>query len=177
MKKGTKRNLIYAVTLIIIVLICAVCFIYRTNMTRVDKSVFESQITQLNNYRENAVNVNMELCYEGIVLSSKDFYKKYVSYDERAYQRMIDKVAGFINGLGFELADFSVELYLKAEDESYVECITYYKNSWYCIEMDMESGSVDINSYSELETDSINQCIVYKLVSDKREKVLFQLIE
>lgn len=174
MNKWIKRNIIGVVALIFVVLLCAVCFIYRT---REDKSVFENQITQLNDYRKNVGNINMELCYEGIELSSKDFYKKYVSYDERAYQRMIDKIAGFINGLGFELTDFSVELYLKSEDETFVECITYYKNSWYCIEMDMESGSVDINSYSELKTEKANQCIVYKLVSDKKEKILFQLIE
>lgn len=174
MGKKMKRILICSG----IILLCVfLSMVWRINRINNNKKVFESQISQLKNYSMATDGGNLELCYEGIILNSSDFYNMLIPYEDRENQRLVNQVAGFINGLGFELSDFSVELYLKTEDDQYVECITYYNEAWYCIKMDMGDGSVDIEPYSRLEVNNADNCVVYKIVSNKKEKILFKLIE
>lgn len=172
MGKKTKSILICAGIILLCVLLSTVWFISKTNR---NQKVFESQILQLKNYRADADGGNLALCQEGIILNPGDFYKMLIPYEDRENQRMINQVAGFINGLGFEPYDFFAELYLKTEDDKYVECITYYNEAWYCIKMDMEDGSIGIEKYLRLEMNNVDNCVIYKLVSNKKEKTLFGL--
>lgn len=168
-----KKFTLLSIGLIMSALIIGVIAFGKGNAVRLQ--VFENQITQLESYRTDIGKQELELCYEGIELDSRDFYKQEFSVEDRKEFRRINTVASFVNELGFELEDFSAELYLKSQDGKYVECITFYGGKWYCITQNMQSGSIKTTTYDCLDINEGGSYKEYKMVSAKEEKVLFKL--